>query len=135
MGDVKLKSPDIALFACIFGDKRVMILREVFCGFGELRRYDPNTRICVTSTPLKPIAAFVMANCGRVSSHSKVFDVCAGLCTTLLASAALAPGCRPVGIERAKDYLVSFPDIEKDFSSRGLPLLTLIRGDYRYPSI
>lgn len=79
-GPVKLQDPDLALFSFILPpfpsqhndasynpsdareNPRYLLLRQFCFGFNNLRRFDPNTRKCVTSTPLEPIAAFSMVS-------------------------------------------------------------------------
>lgn len=91
---------------------------------------DPNTRICVTNTPLCPIAAFAMCNVAGVKDGSTILDPYAGSCATLLAAAMIAPTCRTVGIEIAHNGLVNRKDIRTDFETRGLPApLALLQGD------
>ncbi|GMH83101.1 hypothetical protein TrST_g8026 [Triparma strigata] len=142
-GPVKLNDPELALFSFILppnnatetSNSSYLLLRQFCFGFDGLRKYDPNTRICVTSTPLEPIAAFSMANVGMVTNQSAVLDPYCGSATSLLASAALAPACRTVGIERDGPWLVNFTEVKSDFTSRNLPPPQLIRGDCRESSV
>lgn len=69
----------------------------------------PSTRICVTSTPLCPIAAFTLCNIAGVRDGLSVLDPYAGSCTTLLAAAMIAPRSKNVGIEIAHSGLVNQP--------------------------
>lgn len=140
-GPVKLNDPALALSSFILPSERpsepptYLLLRKYCSGFSRLRDFDPNTRICVTSTPLEPIAAFTMANAGLVSNNSAVLDLYAGSATSLLAAAGLAPECTTVGIERDGDWLVNFTHISSDFVSRGLRPPHMIRGDSRSASV
>ena len=141
-GPVKLKDPSLPIFSFILpsppssSEPPTYLLLLKFCtGFSNLRNYDPNTRLCVTSTPLEPIAAFTMANAGLVHNGSAVLDLYAGSATSLLASAALAPECKTVGIERDGDWLVNFTKVSEDFISRNLPPPTMVRGDSRDPTV
>jgi tRNA G10 N-methylase Trm11 len=91
---------------------------------------NPNTRICVTNTPLEPIAAFSLVNIGRVQAGTAILDPYAGSCATLLAAAMICPHCLTVGIEISHNGMVNRDDILKDFSTRNLPLpKELIKGD------
>jgi tRNA G10 N-methylase Trm11 len=90
----------------------------------------PTERICITNTPLEPIAAFVLCNIARIKNNDKILDPYAGSCTTLLAAAMIAPDCETVGIEIAHDGLVNREHIAQDFTSRNLKLPNqLIYGD------
>lgn len=94
----------------------------------------PATRICITNTPLCPIAAFSLCNIAGVRDGLAILDPYAGSCTTLLAAAMMmiVPGehVRMVGIEIAHDGLVNRDDIRRDFESRNLiPPLALLQGD------
>lgn len=90
----------------------------------------PNSRICITRTPLCPIAAFLLCNLARVKDGDCVLDPFAGSCTTLLASTMMAKNVKTVGVEIAPDDAVNRENIIKDFESRGLALpQLLIQGD------
>jgi tRNA G10 N-methylase Trm11 len=71
-----------------------------------------------------------MGNIAQIQNDQTVLDPFAGSCTTLLAAAMLAPGCKTVGIELAPNYTVNRDDIRRDFSSRQLTQpVALIEGD------
>lgn len=90
----------------------------------------PATRICVTTTPLCPIAAYLLCNVARVRDGDTVLDPFAGSCTTLLAAAMMAPQCQTVGIEIAHNGEVNRDDVLLDFQTRNFrPPVALIRGD------
>ena len=112
--------------------------------------YAPKTRICVTTTPLCPIASFTLCNIAQISRHgnTKILDPFAGSCATLLAAAHITNlpitssskfesklqskqrGCQSVAIEISHNGIVNRDDIIKDFETRSLPPLTdIIRGD------
>lgn len=90
----------------------------------------PATRICITNTPLCPIASYSLCNVARITNESRILDPYAGSCATLLAASSIAPGCETVGIEIAHNGLVNREDIRKDFATRGLSLPRgLLLGD------
>lgn len=90
----------------------------------------PKTRVCITRTPLCPLAAFIMCNLARLKEGHRVLDPFAGSCTTLLAAAMIAPSCESVGIEISSNDIVDRDDIMTDFKSRKLsPPKALIQGD------
>ncbi|KAL7544347.1 hypothetical protein ACHAWF_008716 [Thalassiosira exigua] len=100
--------------------------------------YAPKTRICVTTTPLCPIASFALCNAARLPRRGSpaVLDPFAGSCATLLAAAHITSqstdfgGCRSVAIEIAHNGYVNRDDIVEDFETRSLqPPLEIIRGD------
>lgn len=100
--------------------------------------YAPKTRICVTTTPLCPIAAFTLCNVAQLRPHFTVLDPFAGSCASLLAAAHIATNsARPlksqggtVSIEVAHNGLVNRDDIVRDFETRSLdPPLEIIHGD------
>ena len=100
--------------------------------------YAPKTRICVTTTPLCPIAAFSMCNVAQLRPHFTVLDPFAGSCASLLAAAHIAKYSAratksqggTVSIEVAHNGLVNRDDIVKDFETRSLePPLEIIHGD------
>jgi tRNA G10 N-methylase Trm11 len=96
----------------------------------------PSTRLCITSTPLCPIAAFTLCNIAGVRDGLSILDPYAGSCTTLLAAAMIAPRSRKVGIEIAHNGLVNRVDVLHDFESRNLPPpLALVKGDSTSASV
>lgn len=93
----------------------------------------------MTTTPLCPIASFVLCNVARLSrvDNPAILDPFAGSCATLLAAAHIASklpskpgGCRSVAIEIAHNGFVNRDDVARDFEARSLPPPTeIIRGD------
>jgi tRNA G10 N-methylase Trm11 len=107
-----------------------------FVSFRKTSIIAPATRICLTNTPLEPIAAFALCNVARIRDYDRVLDPYAGSCATLLAAAMIAPKCRTVGIEIAHNGLVNRDDILQDFDSRNLTSpARLIHGDSTDPDI
>ena len=130
-GKVQLENPDCALYILEGLNGRQKILARLLARGPEIIRVmAPNTRICITKTPLCPIAAYALCNLARIKNGDKVLDPYAGSCATLLASAMLAPECVTVGIEIAHDGIVDRKDVRRDFLERGLILpAKLICGD------
>lgn len=96
----------------------------------------PATRICITNTPLEPIAAFSLCNVARIRDRDSILDPYCGSGTTLLAASMAAPNAQTVGIEIAHNGLVNRDDILKDFDCRGLsPPKKLILGDSTDPDV
>ncbi len=90
----------------------------------------PASRICITTTPLCPIAAYLLCNVARIRDGDAVLDPFAGSCTTLLAATMMAPNCRTVGIEIAHNGEVNRDDVLLDFNTRNFqPPIALIHGD------
>ena len=113
----------------IFKTKCNVLVRGIATGI-RTSVIAPNSRICVTRTPLSPIAAFLLCNLARVKDGDCVLDPFAGSCTTLLASTMMAKNVKTVGVEIAPDDSVNRDNIRKDFESRGLALpQSLIQGD------
>jgi len=114
------------------GSKRVgrkMLARRIASG-PKIFSIAPTERICVTNTPLEPIAAFCLCNIARIKAGDKILDPYAGSCTTLLAAAMIVPDAETVGIEIAHNGLVNREHIAEDFSSRNLRLPNqIIHGD------
>lgn len=128
-GRVDLQNPDskIYVFDGLLGKK--VLGRRIARG-PQTSIMDPNTRICVTNTPLCPIAAFALCNVAGVKNGCTILDPYGGSCATLLAAAMIAPSCKSVAIEIAHNGLVNRNDILEDFTTRGLtPPLALLHGD------
>ena len=130
---VNLKNPDLQFYVFLLPGGTVAVTEKTGDGNPRLSEFAPNTRKCVTTTPLEPIAAFVMANLAQVSTTSnRVLDLYAGSCSTLLAAGSLINGAtKLVGIERDNEWMVDFDKIIDDFKFRGLQTPHLIRGDCR----
>ncbi|KAL9187402.1 hypothetical protein ACHAXT_001505 [Thalassiosira profunda] len=148
-GKVNLANPDCKIYlleglkgrsaesACVDGN--ILLARAIARG-PKTSIYAPKTRICVTTTPLCPIASFALCNVARLRSHQTILDPFAGSCATLLAAAHIGQsfpgGCQSVGVEIAHNGFVSRPDILKDFETRSLPPPTdIIRGDCLSPDV
>ena len=114
------------------GESRKLLARIIAKG-PKTSIYAPKTRICVTTTPLCPIASFTLCNIAQMPrlSNPTILDPFAGSCATLLAAAHITDGCcRSVAIEIAHNGYVNRNDVMKDFDTRSLPPPTeIIRGD------
>jgi Putative RNA methylase family UPF0020 len=134
-GKVDLQQPDCKIYVfdgLYSGEDSVKVLaRRLVSGARVLvSSLNPNTRICITNTPLCPVASFTMCNVARIRSHTTILDPYGGSCATLLAAAMIDPSCRTVGIEIAHNGMVCRDDIRKDFASRNLiEPAALICGD------
>ena len=128
-GKVDLLNPDCKIYVFDGLLEKKVLARRLATG-PQISIMDPNTRICVTNTPLCPIAAFVSCNVAGVKGDTAILDPYGGSCATLLAAAIIAPKCRSVAIEIAHNGLVNREDIVKDFDIRGLRApLALLQGD------
>ena len=130
-GKVDLKHPDasVVLFDGLGHGKEMALTRSLANG-PQISIMNPNTRICVTNTPLCPIAAYSMCNIARVGPNQAILDPYSGSCATLLAATLIEPTVKCVGIEISHEGLVNRRDIAADFTTRGLkPPLALIEGD------
>ena len=137
-GSVKLSNPDCPLY--VFeglnngidgkrGMKKYTLVRGVATG-PQTSIIAPNSRKCITRTPLCPIAAFLLCNLAKVKDGDCILDPFAGSCTTLLAATMVANDTTTVGVEIASDKVVNRNDIMLDFTSRGLLCPeSLIEGD------
>ena len=135
-GDVDLKKAHCSLYIFEGLKGRQKVLARQIARGPKTSSIAPVTRICVTNTPLCPIAAFNMCNLARIKDGQKILDPFAGSCATLLASAMIAPNCQTVGIEVAHNGQVNREDVLSDFGSRNLTLpVSLIHGDCTLKSI
>ena len=128
-GPVNLSHPDakIYVFDGLLGDYPTVLARRAAVG-PITSGISPRTRICITNTPLPPVAAYTMCNLARIQNGQTILDPYAGSCTILLAAAMIAPHCRTVGIEIAHD--VDASAMVADFVTRGLiPPTAFLRGD------
>lgn len=132
-GKVNLKKPDckIYLFDGLFRrNVCVNVLARRIASGARTTIINPNTRLCVTNTPLCPVAAFIMCNTAQVRPESTLLDPFCGSAAILLAASMLSRTCRTVGIEIAHNGIVSRDDIRRDFTTRGLTEpMALIHGD------
>lgn len=129
-GKVDLLNPDckVYIFDGLVGNEKVLA-RRIATG-PRTSIIAPATRICVTNTPLEPIASFSLCNVARIRNGMAILDPYAGSCATLLAVSMIAPESRTVGIEIAHNGLVNREDVEKDFASRNLKKpIALLHGD------
>ena len=93
----------------------------------------PVTRICVTTTPLEPIAAFSLCNICGIRDNQRILDPYSGSCAILLAAAMISPSCQTVGIDLAHDGLINREHIFEDFSTRDLtPPKAVFQGDFTF---
>jgi tRNA G10 N-methylase Trm11 len=129
-GHVQLKDPDCALYVFQGLNGANLMLVEKIASGALTQKIAPNTRQCVTNTPLCPLSSFIMCNIGRVKEGDRILDPYSGSCSTLLACAIIAPTSQTVGIELADDDVIDRDAIVADFESRGLvPPVGLIHGD------
>ncbi|KAI2488724.1 tRNA binding protein [Fragilaria crotonensis] len=134
-GGVNLKKPDCHIYVFNGLKGKTVLARRIASG-PQVYRIAPTTRICITNTPLCPIAAFSLCNVAGVTDQHSVLDPYAGSCTTLLAASMIAPGVKMVGIEIAHEGIVNRNDVMRDFETRNLTApLALIYGDSTDESI
>jgi tRNA G10 N-methylase Trm11 len=129
-GKVDLLNPDckVYIFDGFVGNKKVLA-RRIAVG-PRTSIIAPATRICITNTPLEPIASFSLCNVARIRNGMAILDPYAGSCATLLAASMITPKSRTVGIEIAHNGMVNRVDVRKDFSSRNLTQpKALLQGD------
>ncbi|KAG7354264.1 RNA methylase [Nitzschia inconspicua] len=139
-GKVDLLNPHVKIY--IFdglrdehGQPQKVLARRIATG-PRTSAIAPATRICITNTPLEPIAAFSLCNVARIKNGDKILDPYCGSGTTLLAAAMMAPTVQSVGIEIAHNGLVNRNDILQDFRSRDLtPPKQLICGDSTHADV
>ena len=110
------------------------LLTRVVASGPKTSMYAPKTRLCVTRTPLCPIASFTLCNVAQLQSNFTILDPFAGSCATLLAAAHITStgggGCRSVAIEISHDGHVNRTNIVRDFDARSLPPpIGIIHGD------
>lgn len=131
-GAVNLRSPDTKIYVLdgLVNGTALLTRRLALGGHRLASGMAPNTRICVTNTPLCPVAAFVLCNVAGVGGNRTILDPYAGSGAILLAASLIDGESRTVGIEIAHDGLVNREDLGRDFATRRLPQpLALIRGD------
>jgi tRNA G10 N-methylase Trm11 len=107
-------------------------LKFIFSLFIKTSIYAPKTRICITTTPLCPIASFTLCNIAQILRNTKttILDPFAGSCATLLAAAHITNGqCQSVGVEICHNGYVNRDHIQADFETRSLPPPMVLRGD------
>lgn len=130
-GPVRLEDPVCALYVFEGLEGAGKILARKLAAGAPCRVIAPNTRRCITETPLCPVAAYIMCNLARVKEGDRVLDPFSGSCSTLLASAMIGgPDCWTVGIDIAGEDVVDRNNILADFASRGLTApVALVNGD------
>lgn len=142
-GPVRLEQPDckIYIFDGVIGRQdathTTSVLTKRIARGVRTAILNPNTRVCVTNTPLCPIAACLMCNIGQLRKHAAVLDPYVGSGSILLAAALLEPTSRTVGIEIAHDGLVNRDKIREDFRIRDhlTPPKALLHGDCTNPLV
>ncbi|CAB9508807.1 tRNA methyltransferase 11 homolog (Saccharomyces cerevisiae) [Seminavis robusta] len=139
-GGVDLKDPDckINVFDGLdgTGSANKVLARKMGTGLPKLFSIAPATRICVTTTPLEPIAACSLCNIAGVSTDQTILDPYSGSCAILLAAAMMAPSCQTVGVDVAHDGLINRDHILQDFEFRGLARpKAIFRGDSIDPMV
>ena len=130
-GPVDLKNADITLylFEGLLG-RQTKVLARLLTRGASTSVMAPKTRICVTNTPLCPLAAFTMCNVARIKPGYRIFDPFAGSCAILMAASMIEPTVQSVGVEIAYNKQVNRDDIVLDFTSRDLTVPSaIIRGD------
>jgi len=131
-GNVDLKHPDCKIYVFDGLERSNKVLARRIASGPRVSILDPNTRQCITNTPLGSVAAFTMNNVARVQSNTRILDPFAGSCAILLAAAFIDPTVQTVGIELAHNGLVDRDDVVTDFQIRNLkPPAALIHGDCR----
>ncbi len=139
-GEVDLKDADVSIYVLEGltdgkqGSKKLLARLLTKGGGGETglstSSIAPNTRLCVTNTPLAPIEAFTICNVARIKNGDRILDPFGGSCSTLLAASMLAPSIRSVGIEISHNGKVNRQHVFDDFNLRNLTLpVALIHGD------
>jgi len=144
-GGVDLVNPDCKLY--VFDGVRTLwgsssnnnnnnkiLARRIAVG-PRISSIAPATRLCITNTPLCPIAAYLLCNAAGIQSGDALLDPYGGSCTVHLAAAMIAD-VRSVSIEIAHNGLVNRDDILRDFETRQLtPPLAMLQGDCTDPSV
>jgi tRNA G10 N-methylase Trm11 len=131
-GAVNLRSPDTKIYVLdgLVNGTALLTRRLASGGHRLASSIAPNTRICVTNTPLCPVAAFALCNVAGVKGNQSILDPYAGSGAILLAASLIDGKSGTVGIEIAHDGLVNREDLRRDFATRRLPQpLALIKGD------
>eukprot|EP00957_Ditylum_brightwellii_P211426 15366154-Ditylum_brightwellii.AAC.1 len=136
-GNVDLKNPDVSILLFEgLGDGDEKILTRKVADGPKVSIINPNTRHCVTNTPLCPTTSYIICNLDRIKSHSTILDPYAGSCSLLLASSLIESETTTVGIEIANENGINRTNIMTDFYSRDLtPPKSLLCGDFRNETI
>ena len=113
--------------------KENMLLARVVARGPKTSVYAPKTRICVTRTPLCPIASFALCNVARLRQGATVLDPFARSRPTSPPDRRhrrTRDSARSVAIEIAHNGNVDRDDIVRDFEARSFPPpLEIIHGD------
>jgi tRNA G10 N-methylase Trm11 len=129
-GKVDLVNPNCKLYVFDGLEGSMKVLARRIAVGPRTSSIAPATRICITNTPLEPIAAFSLCNVARIRNGMSILDPYAGSCATLLAASMICPESQTVGIEIAHNGMVNREDVRKDFSSRELTQpKALLHGD------
>jgi tRNA G10 N-methylase Trm11 len=129
-GEVDLKHADVSIYILEGLHNRRKLLARLLTKGADTSSIAPTTRICITNTPLDPLAAFTMCNVARVKENYKILDPFAGSCAILLAASMMEPTVQSVGVEIAHNGQVNRGDIIRDFEMRNLTLpAEIIKGD------
>ncbi|KAL3823909.1 hypothetical protein ACHAXA_005491 [Cyclostephanos tholiformis] len=75
----------------------------------------PKTRICIITTPLCSIAAYLLCNIALIRENQAILDPFSSSAATLLAATLISPSVRTVGIDIESDELISRSSIKNDF--------------------
>ena len=108
-----------------------VLTRLLTKGARHLSTIAPTTRLCVTTTPLCPIAAYCLCNAAQIQPYHTILDPYGGSGTILLAATMIEPTIQCISIDIAHNGHVNRTNIVYDFISRQLfpSLLALISGD------
>lgn len=129
-GEVDLQNADVSIYVLEGFNHRGKLLAKLLTKGANTSSIAPTTRLCVTNTPLDPLAAYTMCNVARLKENFRVLDPFSGSCAILLAASMIEPTVQSVGIEIAHNGQVNREDIIRDFEKRNLTLPTeLIKGD------
>jgi tRNA G10 N-methylase Trm11 len=135
-GPVNLRHPDTKIYILdglinSLGNFSAVLARRLATGgHSQALSIAPSTRICVTNTPLCPIASFVIVNVAGVQGSETILDPYVGSGGILLAAALIDNRVRTVGIDVAHGGLIDRDHLRRDFADRNLTQpLELIQGD------
>lgn len=135
-GQVDLKHADVSIYILEGLSNKSKLLARLLTKGADTSSIAPTTRICITNTPLDPLAAFTMCNVAKLKEHYRIFDPFAGSCAILLAASMMEPTVKSVGVEIAHNGQVNRGDIIRDFEIRNLTLpAEIIKGDSMEDSI
>lgn len=134
-GRVNLNNPDCKIYVFDGLKGKSALTRRIASGH-KIFSMNPNTRICVTTTPLEPIAAFSLCNIAGIGENQRILDPFSGSCAILLAAAMISPSCQTVGIDIAHSGFINRDHITEDFATRGLTQpKAILKGDFTNSTI